>query len=35
LKYAREQEKAVISKLRESNEYVISEVKEILEQLFN
>ena len=35
LKYVRAQEKLIISKLRESNEYVISEVKEILELLFN
>ena len=38
LSYVREQEKAIISKLRESrdsNEYVINEVKEMLEDAFN
>lgn len=34
MKYAREQEKIIISKLRESNEYVINEVKEMLEDAF-
>lgn len=35
LAYTREQEKAIISKLRESNEYVVNEVKEMLEEAFN
>ena len=35
LAYTREQEKAIISKLRESNEYIVNEVKEMLEDAFN
>lgn len=35
LRFVRAQEKKLISKMRESNEYVINEVKEMLELLFN
>ena len=35
LRFIRNQEKSIISKMRESNEYVINEVKEMLELLFN
>ena len=35
LKFVRKQERALVSKLRESNEYVVNEVKEMLEQIFN
>lgn len=35
LRYVREQENQIISRMRESNEYVISEVKKMLELLFN
>lgn len=35
LAYTRKQEKAIISKLRESNEYIINEVKEMLKNAFN
>ena len=35
LKFLKKQERALVSKLRESNEYVVNEVKEMLEQIFN
>lgn len=35
LRFVKNQEKSIISKMRESNEYVINEVKEMLELLFN
>lgn len=35
LRYVREQEKMIVSKMRESNEYVVNEVKEMLEDAFN
>jgi hypothetical protein len=35
LKFLKKQEMALVSKLRESNEYVVNEVKEMLEQIFN
>ncbi len=34
LAYTREQEKVIISKLRESNEYLVNEIKEMLEAAF-
>jgi len=35
LRFVRNQEKSIVSKMRESNEYTVNEVKEMLESLFN
>lgn len=35
LRFVRNQERSIVSKMRESNEYTVNEIKEMLESLFN